>query len=199
MAGPRRARARRRRRGRGTAMGMGLGSIQHAWSLTGVWRSCWGGWMEQCGAVVAGPRKLDLAGHGGRWKKGEREEITRRRGFWAIYRREESWTRGAASGEGRTGLGRLGGEVAERAGGELHAGAAWRLGRAPRTRVSVGRCQEAGQVVLESSLGSTWPRTRRGRGPLVAYGGRRAKQSSREGRDGGEGLSMISKSSGTSQ
>ena len=46
--------------------------------------------MEQCGAVVAGPRELDVAGHGGRWKKGEREEVARRRGFGAIYRREES-------------------------------------------------------------------------------------------------------------
>ena len=88
-------------------------------------------------------------------------------------------------------MGRLGGEVAERAGGKLHGGAAGRLESAPRTRVSVGRCQEAGQVALESSLGSTWPRTCRGCGPPAAYGGRRAKQSSREGRDGGEGLFMF--------
>ena len=27
--------------------------------------------MEQCEAVVAGPRELDLAGHGGRWRKGQ--------------------------------------------------------------------------------------------------------------------------------
>ena len=71
-------------------MGMGLGSIQCAWSFTRVLRSYWGGWMEQCGAVVAGPRELDLAGHGGQWKKGEREEVARRRGSGAIYRREES-------------------------------------------------------------------------------------------------------------
>ena len=25
--------------------------------------------MEQCGVVVAGPRELHLAGHGGRWRK----------------------------------------------------------------------------------------------------------------------------------
>jgi hypothetical protein len=31
------------------------------------------------------------------------------------------------------------------------------------------RGQGAGQVALESSLGSTWPRTRRGRSPLAAY------------------------------
>ena len=133
---------------------------------------------------------------------GRREKERKSRdggGSRAIYRREESWARGAASGEGRTGLGRLGGELAERAGGELHGGAAWRLGSEPRTRVSVGRCQEAGQVALESSLGSTWPRTRRGRGPPAAYGGRWAKQSSREGRDGGEGLSVISENSGASR
>ena len=36
--------------------------------------------MEQCGAVVAGSRELDLAGHGGRWKEGEEREVARRRG-----------------------------------------------------------------------------------------------------------------------
>ena len=51
--------------------------------------------------------------------------------------------------------------------------ASWHL----PTLTRVGRCQEAGQVALESSPGSTWPRTRRGRGPPAAYGGRRAKQS----------------------
>ena len=65
--------------------------------------------------------------------------------------------------------------------------------------VSVGRCQGAGQVVLEGFPGSTWPRMRRGRGPPAAYGGRRAKQSSREERDGGEGLFVISENSGTSR
>ena len=178
---------------------MGLGSIQHAWSLTGVWRSCWGGWMEQCGSVVAGPRELDLAGHGGRWKKGEREEVARRRGSGAIYRPESTWARLLASGGGRFGPGRLDGERAERAGGELHGGAAWRLGRASGTRVSVGRCQGAGQVALEGFPGSIWPRTRRGRGPPAAYGGRRAKQRNREERDGGEGISAISENSGTSR
>ena len=155
--------------------------------------------MEQCGAVVAGPRELDLAGHGGRWKEGEEGEVTRRRGSGATYRPESNWARGVASGGGRFGPGRLDSERAERAGGELHGGAAWRLGRASGARVLLGRCQGAGQVALESSPGSTWPRTRRGRGPPAAYGGRRAKQSSREGRDGGEGLSVISKSSGTSR
>ena len=114
-------------------------------------------------------------------------------GFGAIYRRDESWARGAASGEGRTGLGRLGGEVAEQAGGELHGGAVWRLGSAPRTRVSVGRCQEAGQVALESSLGSTWLRTRCGRGPPVAYGRTAARQRDKERGDEDEGLFVISK------
>jgi len=87
---------------------------------------------------------------------GRREKERKSRdggGSGAIYRREESWARGAASGKGRTILGRLGGELAERAGGELHGGAAWRLGSAPRTRVSVGRCQGAGQVALEGFPG----------------------------------------------
>ena len=101
--------------------------------------------------------------------------------------------RGAASGEGRTSMGRLGGEVAERAGGKLHGGAAGRLESAPRTRVSVGRCQEAGQVALESSLGSTWPRTRRGRGPPAAYGRTAVRQRETERGDEDEGLFVISK------
>src|SRR6185436_17034154 len=64
---------------------MGLGSIPLAWSLTGVWRSYWGGWMEQCGAVVAGPRELDLAGHGRRWKEGEGERGSRDCGPWVLF------------------------------------------------------------------------------------------------------------------
>ena len=45
--------------------------------------------------------------------------------------------------------------------------------------------------------GSIWSRTRRGRVPPAAYGGRRAKQSNREERDGGEGISAISEIPGT--
>jgi hypothetical protein len=45
--------------------------------------------------------------------------------------------------------------------------------------------------------GSIWPQTRRGRGPPAAYGGRRAKQRNREERDGGKGISAISKNPGT--
>ena len=148
--------------------------------------------MEQCEAVVAGPRELDLAGHGGRWKEGEEREVARRRDSRATYRPESTWVRGVASGGGRFGLGRLDGGRVERA-------AARRLGRAPGTRVSVGRCQGAGQVALEGFPGSIWPRTRRGRGPPAAYGGRRAKQSNQEVRDGGEGLFVISENSGTSR
>ena len=155
--------------------------------------------MEQCEAVVAGPHELDLAGHGGRRKEGGEREVARRRGFGATYRPESTWARGVASGEGWFGVGWLDSGLAERAGGELHGGAAWRLGRASGVRVLLGRCQGAGQVALESSPGSIWPRTRCGRGPPAAYSGRRAKHSSREERDGGEGLSVISKSSGTSR
>ena len=155
--------------------------------------------MEQCGAVVAGPRELDLAGHGGRRKGEEGREFARRRGSGATYRPESTWAREVASAGDRFGPGRLNGERAERAGGELHGGAAWQLGSASGARLLLGRCQGAGQVALEGFPGSIWLRTRHGRGPPAAYGGRRAKLSNREERDGGEGLFVISKNSGTSR
>src|SRR6185312_16374930 len=109
--------------------------------------------------------------------------------------------RAPGRGEWRVGEVDLVGVTRRRAGGAssgaAHVGAAWRLGRAPGTRVSVGRCQGAGQVALEGFPGSIWPRTQRGRGPPAAYGGRRAKQRNREERDGGEGISAISENSGT--
>ena len=83
--------------------------------------------------------------------------------------------------------------------GVVNGGAAWRLGRASWARVLLGRCQGAGQVALEGFPGSIWPRTRHGRGPPASYGGRRAKQSTREERDGGEGLFVISENPGTSR
>ena len=46
---------------------------------------------------------------------------------------------------------------------------------------------------------SIWPRTRRGRGPPAAYGGRWAEQRNREERDGGEGVFVISENPGTSR
>ena len=55
--------------------------------------------MEQCRAVVAGPRELDLAGHGGRREEEERGEAARRRGAGGTYRPESTWARGVASGE----------------------------------------------------------------------------------------------------
>ena len=72
--------------------------------------------------------------------------------------------------------------MAERAGGELHGGAAWQLGRAPGTRVSVGRCQGAGQVALEGFPGPLG----RGRAvdevhrPRTAGGGRNRAPEKRE-------------------
>ena len=56
--------------------------------------------MEQCEAVVAGPRELDLAGLGGRRKEEEGREVARRRGSGATYRPESNWARGAVFGEG---------------------------------------------------------------------------------------------------
>ena len=89
--------------------------------------------MEQCEAVVAGPRELDLAGHGGRWREGEEREVARRRGSGATYRPESTWARGVASGEGSFGPGRLDGGRAERAAALRMAGrrvgSGGRLGR----------------------------------------------------------------------
>ena len=65
--------------------------------------------MEQCRAVVAGPRKLDLAGHGGRREEEERGEAARRRGAGGTYRPESTWARGVVSGGGWFGPGRLDG------------------------------------------------------------------------------------------
>ena len=78
------------------------------------------------------------------------------------------------------------------------AGVSWRLGERPGTRVRVRRCQGAGQVALDGSPGPL------GRGRAVDEVHRRrtaggAKQSTREERDGGEGLSAISKISMTSR
>ena len=119
----------------------------------GGWRSLWGGRMEQCRAGVAGPHEQDLAGHGGRREEEEGGEAAQWRGSRATYRPESTWARGVASGEGRFGSGAHDGERAERAGGKLHGGAAWRLGRVPGTHVNMGRCQGAGQVALEGSPG----------------------------------------------
>ena len=90
--------------------------------------------------------------------------------------------RGVASGGGRFGSGAHDGERAERAAARRMAGVAWRLGSASGTRVSVGACQGAGQVALEGSPGSIWPRARSGRSPPVAYGGRRETEHQREER-----------------
>ena len=66
--------------------------------------------MEQCGAVVAGPRELDLAGHGGRWKEGKSRDggalgllIGRRatgRGEWHLG--EVDLVRGDLTASGRS-------------------------------------------------------------------------------------------------
>jgi len=109
--------------------------------------------MEQCRAVVAGPRELDLAGHGGRREEEEEGEAAQRRGSRATYRPESTWVRGVASEGGRFGPGRLDGERAERAAALRMAGVSWRLGSVSGTRVRVGKCQGAGQVALEDSPG----------------------------------------------
>ena len=80
-------------------------------------------------------------------------EAAQRRGSRATYRLESTWVRGVVPGGGGFGSGAHVGERAERAGGAAHGGVSCRLGRAPRTRVSVGRCQGASQVALEGSPG----------------------------------------------
>ena len=75
-------------------------------------------------------------------------EATQRRGSRATYRPESTWVRGVVPGGGGFGSGAHDGERAERAGSAAHGGVSCRLGRAPRTRASVGRCQGASQVVL---------------------------------------------------
>ena len=99
--------------------------------------------MEQCRAGLAGPRELDLGGHGGAAGGGRR----RRRGapveLWGSYRPRSSWAREVVSGGGRFGPGRLDGERAEEAAALRRPGVSWRLGETSGTRVRVRRCQEA--------------------------------------------------------
>ena len=86
----------------------------------------------------------------------EEEEGGEAARWWSsggTYRPRSSWARGVASGGGGFGSGAHDGERAERAGGAAHGGVSCRLGRVPRTRVSVGRCQRASQVALEGSPG----------------------------------------------
>ena len=85
---------------KGNDVGKGFGFDSARVELNWKVEKLLGGWMEQCRAVVAGPRELDLAGHGRRWREGEGGEVARRRGSGATYRPESNWARGVASGEG---------------------------------------------------------------------------------------------------
>jgi len=109
--------------------------------------------MGQCMAVMAGPRELDLAGHGGRREEEEGGEAARRWSSGGTYRPESSSARGVATGGGRFGPGRLDGERAEGATALCLAVVVWRLGSVSGMRVHVGKCQGAGQVALEGSPG----------------------------------------------
>ena len=75
---------------------------------------------------------------------------------------------------------RLGGNAWLGKAGEVAALGSWRVEwrpeRASGPRVRARRGQGAGRVALAVPLGSTWPRTRRGRGPLAAYGRAAAEQ-----------------------
>ena len=77
--------------------------------------------------------------------------------------------RKCAAGEGRS---RPAGERAALAAG----GVSWRRESGSGPCVRARRVQGAGQVALDGSLRSTWPRTRHGRSPPAAYGRAVAKQ-----------------------
>jgi len=96
---------------------------------------------------------------------------------------------------GRSGPGWLDGEVAEGAAADCMAGRRGGSGRRRGRVPARGRAKGAGQVALEGSLGSTWPRTRRGLGPPAAYG--RAAANQRGERETGTRL-QISKVQGPS-
>ena len=172
-------------------------------------------WVQfrACGAQLEGGEAVEwldgaMRDYGGRsararsrrpWrtvKGGRRRGSRATAGLWGyLYSGEQL-------GEGSGVWGRLvwSGAIQRRAGGAsssaAHGGAAWQLRRAPGTRASVGRCQGAGQVALEGFPRSTWPQTRRGQGPPVAYGWRnREKQRG----DEDEGLFVISDNSGTTR
>ena len=65
---------------KGNGVGKGFGFDSMRVELNWKVEKLLGGWMEQCRAVVAGPRELDLAGHGGRREEEEGGEATRRWG-----------------------------------------------------------------------------------------------------------------------
>ena len=97
-----------------------------------------------------------MAGGGG-WG---RREGSRNGGVSSpIYRLEGSWARLMTPGGGRSGPRWLDGEVAEGAAADCISG---RLKEASGTRACARKGQGAGQVALEGSLVSTWPRTHRG-------------------------------------
>ena len=133
-----------------------------------------------------------------RRKEEEGEEGARLWGSVGLYRPTSSWVRNGATGGGRFGSGAHDGERAER-----QRRGAWRgcrggsgsgLGRVWARGCAKGRARWRG----EASPGPF------GRGRAVDEVHRRrtaggAKQSTREERDGGEGLSAISKIPGTSR
>jgi hypothetical protein len=155
--------------------------------------------MEQCEAVVAGPRELDLAGHGRRQKEGGDREVARRRGSRTTYRPESTWARGVASGGGRFGPGRLDGGLAELAAALRMAGRRVGSGGRQGRVLAWGGAKGQARWCWRGSPGPFG----RGRAVDEVHRWRTAgcgrNRASREERDGGEGISAISKSSGTSR
>ena len=70
--------------------------------------------MGQCRAGLAGPRELDLGGHGGAAGGGRRGRRGASVGSVGLYRPTSSWVRNGATGGGRFGSGAHDGERAER-------------------------------------------------------------------------------------
>ena len=134
-------------------------------------------------AVAEEARRRD-AGHRWRWRRRRSRRggvRARRTGSGGLYRRRRErgceftlLGRKCAAGGGRS---RPAGERAALAAG----GVSWWRESGSGPRVCARRGQGAGQVALEGSLGSTWPRTCRGRSPPAAYGRAAAKQSGEGG------------------
>ena len=127
-----------------------------------------------------------------RLEEEEGGEAAQRRGSKATYRPESTWVRGVVPGGGGFGSGAHDGERAELRVEGVVSAREDAQDACERGEVPKGKPGGAGGF-----LGSIWPRARRGRGPPVAYGGRRAKQRNREERDGGESISAISEIPGT--
>ena len=154
--------------------------------------------MEQCEAVVAGPRELDLASHGGRRKEEEGGKAARRRGSGVLIGQrapgrgewrlgEAGLVRGDSTASGRSEQAAL--RMAVRRGSS-----GGRLGRVCTRGGAKGRPGGAERFPrVHLAAGARWMKST---GSVRRAAGNRAL--GRE-RDEGEGLSIISENPGTSR